>query len=131
MNLHFKMIMEIILTSPSDITISVSDTKPTVNASGDELYNENNIRIISKGIVSDDNDYTHMLLLFENNYSEDIIISSVSDSLSVNGHMANNYSHRSEVASGGYTLFDIELTNYNMEDLNLSSVDDIKAEISF
>lgn len=120
------------LTSPSDITISVSDTKPTVNASGDELYNENNIRIISKGIVSDDNDYTHMLLLFENNYSEDIIISSVSDSLSVNGYMANNYSHRSEVASGGYTLFDIELTNYNMEDLNLSSVDDIKeAEISF
>lgn len=106
-----------------------------VDASGTELHNKNNIRIILKGIMQEDNDYSkdiHMYFLVENNYSEMISVEDVYDSLSVNGFMCDGIVIGRKIAAGEYGMIDIEISETTLEENNIQTVEDVtQTEITF
>ena len=122
------------IKAAEEISISLSDEKATIDDSGTEVYNEDGIRIISKGLIEDSSDYSddiHMLLLVENNYTETISIDDSYGSLSVNGFMTDCIASSRKVPAGKYTVIDVEMQSSSLEDNNISGIEDItEAEIT-
>ena len=92
-----------------------------VNNKGDEVYNENGIRIISKGLMEDTSEYSkdiNMLFLVENNSSEIIEIDDSYDSLSVNGYMIGSR----EIPAGKCALVDVEIDDSSLQDSGIAGI---------
>lgn len=123
------------LVIPPTLTLTVPGTKPAYDASGKELYQENGIRIVSKGIVPDPLDYSddiHLLFLVENNTQEALNFDVDYDSVSVNGYMTSFLCYDGTAAPGGAAILDVELQDYSLEENGITGVADItEAELKF
>lgn len=121
--------------APEGIVITIPEVKVSFDASGEEVYNENNIRIISKGLVKDSLEYSediHMLLLVENNYSETIKVDEALNSLSLNGLMTDCISPNIDIPMGKSGIIDITIPSFSLENNNITGIEEVKeAEITF
>ena len=95
----------------------------TPNDSGQELYNANGIRIVGKYV--DENSFwgAAVLLYIENNSGKNKVIQC--DDMSINGFMVTPY-FSSTVYDGKKAIDDITLMSTELEENNITSVDDIE-----
>ena len=121
-----------------DISIIVPDADNGFDNSGDEIYNKNDFRIISKKAVGHSSKYIdrmYLCLLAENNGTDDIVISGVKDSFSLNGYKVNFYiSHTNSVTvpAGKTAVVTLALDDGPQSQAGISAVEDIKEyEITF
>ncbi len=80
------------LLSTLPVHVDISAGTPAVNKDGTEVYNKNNIKVISKGKTQDD-DCIYFSFLVENNTGKEILMSDVYDSFKVNGEAADNWGY--------------------------------------
>lgn len=97
------------------------DTTP--NDAGQELYNENGIRIVGKYV--DENSFwgAAVLLYIENNSGGNVIIQC--DDMSINGFMTTPY-FSSTVYDGKKVIDEITIMSSELEENNITSVDEIE-----
>lgn len=124
------------IIEPQEICVKISEEPITVDVFGEEVYNENGIRIISKGLFEDSSEYiddVYMMFMVENNYSETISVEDDYGSLSLNDYMLDFYSvYMTEVPSGKSAIIKVVLYDSSLEENSISGIEDInKAEISF
>lgn len=95
----------------------------TPNDSGQELYNVDGIRIVGKYV--DENSFwgAAVLLYIENNSGKNKVIQC--DDMSINGFMVTPY-FSSTVYDGKKAIDDITLMSTELEENNITSVDDIE-----
>lgn len=121
--------------SPEEIGFTVAEGGAEVDDSGTELYNDNGIRIISKGLFEDPREYiddVHLLLLAENQSSESVVIDDEYDSLSINGFMTDGVFYGVEAAAGKYVILDVEIQASSLEENKIAGIEDITdIEITF
>jgi hypothetical protein len=102
---------------------------------GKEVYNENGIRIVSKGFLEDDfelSDDLNMVFLVENKSKQNISISDMYDSVSINGYMINYICSSSYLSPGESAIVDFSIFESTLEENNISKIEDIKTfELSF
>lgn len=123
------------LVIPPTLTLTVPGGKAAYDPSGEEVYRENGIRIVSKEIVPDDSDYSddiHLLFLVENNTQEALSFGVDYDSVSVNGYMARFLCSDRTAAPGGGAILDVELQGYSLEENGITALEDItEVELKF
>ena len=123
------------IAAPVESGFTVAEGGPGVDGSGLELYNDNGVRIISKGLFEDPLEYSddiHLLLMAENQSSESIFIDDEYDSLSVNGFMTDCISYGVEAAAGKYVILDVEIQASSLEENRIAGIEDIAdMEITF
>lgn len=123
------------VTSPQEISIALKKKVSPVNNKGDEVYNENGIRIISKGLMEDTSEYSediNMLFLVENNSAQIIEIDDSFDSLSVNGYMVDYMIGSREIPAGKCALVDVEIDDSSLQDSGIAGITGIaETEMTF
>lgn len=123
------------MITPQEMSITIPGVTASFDDSGVELYNENGIRFIYKGMFDDSFEYSndiHMLLLVENNYSEEIRIDDVHDSLSLNGFMTDFIAYRKSLHVGKYAVIDVKMRDTSLEKNGITKIEDItEVEIGF
>lgn len=110
------------------LKIIFADNPITVDISGEEIYNYDGIRIISKGIIDDPSKYSdniHILLLVENHYGSNIRIDDEYNESSVNGYMFS-IDCSARTPDDSYELMDVILRSWNFDDADIESIDDIE-----
>lgn len=116
------------LVVPPTITFSVPGSDVSYDASGEELYQEGGIRIVSKGLVLDPSEYSddiHVLLLVENGTSQELTFDVDYDSVSVNGYMTRFTCYNRRAVPGGSAILDVELQERSLEENGITSLEDI------
>ena len=106
------------------IQTSVYDEMDTVpNDAGQELYNENGVKIVGKYV--DENSFwgTAVLLYIENNSGKNVIVQC--DDMSINGFMVTPY-FSSTVYDGKKAIDEITLMSSELEENGIDSVEDIE-----
>ncbi|MCD8382754.1 MAG: hypothetical protein LUC30_07560 [Clostridiales bacterium] len=97
---------------------------------GTEIYNDNGIRLISKGVYADPSEYSddlHILLIGENTSGQTLVLYDVYDSLSVNDYMATYSFYTTTLEDGSCVMIDILLWGYALEDINISEPSEIQS----
>jgi len=121
------------LVNPQQIAFSTPDGG-SYDSSGEELYQGDGIRVVSKGLAPDSFDLSddiHVLLLVENNGSEALNFDVGYDTVSVNGYMTGFICYGKRVEAGGSAVLDVELTGYSLEDNGITGLEDItEAELT-
>ncbi len=117
-----------LISEGKDITLEYSDSKTPVDTSGDEVYNKDGVRIISKGIAkAPEGEDGVLLFLVENKSSEEIYIGYDYDgTIMLNGkeeYMIMSIS----VPGGEYGLLAVEVNEYDLKAVGLASIDDLKS----
>lgn len=113
---------------PQNITFTVPGRDTSLDTSGTELYQQDGIRIVAKGLAEDSFSYSddiHLLLLVENSTSGSLRFDVDYQSLSVNGYMTSFLCFSKTVAPGGMGILDVELQSYSLEDNGISGLEDI------
>lgn len=121
------------LVVPPTITFSVPGSDASYDASGEELYQENGVRVIFKGLVPDSFEYSddiHVLLLIENETSQNLTFDVAYDSVSVNSYMTNFLNYSRQTVPGGSAILDVELQGYSLEENGIAGLEDI-SEVEF
>lgn len=116
------------LVVPQTLVLTVPGENTSYDGSGEELYQENGIHIVSKGLMPDSFEYSddiHLLLLVENNSSERLSFDIDYDSVSVNGYMTNFICYSRTVMPGGGAVLDVELLEWGLEKNGITSLEDI------
>lgn len=90
---------------------------------GEELYNQDGIRIVGKYVDEDSFWGAGVLLYIENNYGENVIVQC--DNMSINGFMVTPY-FSSTVNNGRMALDNITIMSSDLENNNITSIDDIE-----
>lgn len=123
------------IIAPQELHVVLSDTTAALDDSGEELYQGDGIRIISKGIVKDPSDYSddvHMLFLVENTSSSDVYVDLSYGSLSINGFMTDEITYKTGIAAGGKGAVIVEVSGSSLEDNGITGMDEIEeAEVTF
>lgn len=117
-----------------DIEIPINiDDSATVDLSGSELYNEDGIRIIDKGLAGPSSEYDssfYWLLEIENTSDKEIHISvdDYDNELTINGISTDGYG---DCESKGHdvTAFIVDFP-YVKDNMNLNSIDDITSIVA-
>lgn len=119
---------DIVLTDPVTINTSAADTyTQTYDDSGTSLYENGGIRIIGKGLSTDDSFWGPGVILYiENNTEQDITVQ-VRD-VSVNGFMVES-SMSEHVVAGKKALSDVQFFSSDLEDNGITDITDV--EFSF
>lgn len=110
------------------LDISLPGKDDSFDKTGIEVYNQNGLRIVSKGIYPDESKYIddmHLILMFENSLDSTIQISDVYNSLSVNGFMTDYSFYGVELESGKNIAQNIRLWEYSLEEIPISNVSEI------
>lgn len=113
----------------SDIRITIPKVKASFNNSGEEIYNNNGIRIVSKKAIDDSSTYSndiHIMLLAENISAKDIYITDEYDSFSVNGFMMDYSFYGQTISAGKSVILEIKLWDMYLDDSNISCAEDIE-----
>ena len=102
-----------------------------LDTSGDTLYDNNGIVVISKGLYDDDSEYSndvHWIMMVTNNTDKTIRVEDEYHSQFINGNKVE-YSYMSSqyVEPGKSCILDMVLSEYDFKNLNISSKDDIKS----
>ncbi|WP_160637376.1 catabolite control protein A [Pseudoflavonifractor sp. 60] len=116
------------LVVPQTLTFAVPGRNTSFDASGEELYREDGIHIVSKGLVPDSfelSDDIHLLLLVENSASEQLSFDIDFNSVSVNGYMTNFICFSRTVAPGGSGVLDVELMGLSLEENGITEPESI------
>jgi len=123
------------VVAPKEIQIALSTETPVPNITGTEVYNENGVRIISKGIVEDSFDLSddlHMVFLAENQSGALVTIGDAYDTFSLNGYMSDCIMYAGVLPPGRYAVLDVQISEWNLEECGITSPEDItEAEIGF
>lgn len=101
----------------------------SLNLDGTELFNQDNIRIISKGILGHEDEYDsnlYLALLIENGTDEVFDVSVQNDSLSVNDIMISEFSSDTNILPHAYGVLIVELYGSDLEDSDITEVDQIQ-----
>lgn len=104
-----------------------------VDSSGIEVYANNDIRVIYKGYVDElDNDYGDLDLLFliENNLDENISVTDVTDTFSIDGYMQDAYIFEILVRANQYAIMKASIDGDDLEEYGIQSASDI-SEVEF
>lgn len=122
------------LVLPQTLTLSGPDGG-SYDPSGETVYQGNGVRIVYKGLVPDDFEYsddTHILLLVENGGDQPLSFDIDTNSVSVNGYMTSALCYSRAVASGGSAILDVELADYSLEENGIAGLEDIaEVELTF
>lgn len=122
---------EIVPAAHLSVTIPGADT--SFSMAGAETYNENGIRIISKGIYADPSEYSddlHILMIAENTSGKTLALYDVYDSLSINDYMATYSFSTTTIEDDSCAIIDILLWGYGLEDIKISDPSEIRT-VSF
>ena len=118
------------VATPAHISIDIPGAESTFSMEGTEIYNDNGIRIVSKGVFADPSEYSddlHILLVAENTSGKTLALHDVYDSLSINDYMATYSFYTKTMEDGSYVLIDILLWGYGLEDINISEPSEVKS----
>ena len=117
------------------IEIMVPGVDTGYDATGEEVYRNNGLRIVSKTILEDSSEYSsdmYVLMLAENTSGRTLTIDDTYDSLSVNGYMTDYSFYSAELADGESAALEIRLQESSLEENQIASVSDIsELEVGF
>lgn len=111
------------------VEIVVPNTNDGYDASGDEVYNNNGLKIVFKKLVEDSSAYSsdlNVLLLAENKSGRTLSINDVFQSLSVNGCMTDYLYYSQELKDGESAILSIKLKDLSLKKNEIASASDIK-----
>ena len=117
------------VANPAHISINIPGAESTFSMEGTEIYNDNGIRIVSKGVFADPSEYSddlHILLVAENTSGKTLALHDVYDSLSINDYMATYSFCTTTMEDGSYVMIDILLWGYGLGDINISEPSEVK-----
>lgn len=117
------------VANPAHISIDIPGAESTFSMEGTEIYNDNGIRIVSKGVFADPSEYSddlHILLVAENTSGKTLALHDVYDSLSINDYMATYSFYTTTMEDGSYVMIDILLWGYGLDDINISEPSEVK-----
>lgn len=117
-----------VITEPQEIGVIFSENIPMFEAEGTEVYNSDGIRVVSKGIVEDPDeyaDYVKMVLLVENTTNESVRFDITNNSLSLNGFMMDEISDPMDVLSGKVAFIDIWVREEDLKANGITGIEDI------
>lgn len=117
-----------VITEAKAISIKIPDTKAEFDASGEEVYSGNGVRILSKGIVESGLEYSkdmYALFVIENTNAEKITVDDVYNSLSVNGFMCDYSFPCITLNPNGYAALEVKLWESSLEKNNIAAASDI------
>lgn len=109
------------LVVPQTLTLAVPGGNASYDSSGEELYQEDGIHIVSKGLAADSfelSDDIHLLLPVENGTNQALTFDVDYDSISVNGYMTDFICYSITVAPGGSGVLDVELMGPALEEIS-------------
>lgn len=118
------------VATPAHISIDIPGADSSFSMEGTEIYNDNGIRIVSKGVFADPSEYSddlHILLVAENTSGKTLALHDVYDSLSINDYMATYSFYTTTMEDGSCVMIDILLWGYGLEDINISEPSEVKA----
>lgn len=127
-NLEIKDTNYDTIGSPQILTLSVPSASAEHDASGEELYQSNGLRIVSKGLVPDPfelSDDIHLLLLVENGSAEELCFDIIDDSISINGYMTDFLCFSNWVVPGNSAVLKVELDGSSLEKNGVAKLEDI------
>lgn len=116
------------LVVPQTLSLTIPGEDASFDSSGEELYQEDGIRIISKGLVPDSfelSDDIHLLLLVENSTSEQLTFDVNYDSVSVDGYMTDFICYSRTVVPGSSGVLDVELMGSALEENGITALESI------
>lgn len=117
------------VANPAHISIDIPGAESTFSMEGTEIYNDNGIRIVSKGVFADPSEYSddlHILLVAENTSGKTLALHDVYDSLSINDYMATYSFYTTTMEDGSCVMIDILLWGYGLDDINISEPSEVK-----
>ena len=97
------------------------DTSP--NDDGQELYNQDGIRIVGRYVDEDDIWGTGIVLYLENKTDKNVVIQC--DDMSINGYMVTPY-FSSTVYAGKMAVDEITILQSDLDENGITSVDDVQ-----
>lgn len=122
------------INSPADITVPILGTSYDIDSSGEEVYNNNEIRIISKGIQHQEDEYTNYdypVFLVENNSSEKITVGDAYTSFLINGtEMDYAILRETELQAGTVGLIYYSLDSDSLSELGITDINTITTSLS-
>lgn len=116
------------LVVPQTLTLTVPGGSASYDGSGEELYQEDGIHIVSKGLAPDSfelSDDIHLLLLVENGTNQALTFDVDYDSVSVNGFMTDFICYSKTIAPGGSGVLDVELMGSSLEENGTTELESI------
>ena len=116
------------LVVPQTLTLTVPGGNTSYDSSGEELYQEDGIRIASKGLAPDSFELSndiHLLLLVENSTSEQLTFDVDYDSVSADGYMTDFICYSRTVAPGSSGVLDVELMGSALEENGIAALESI------
>ena len=116
------------LKDENTVHLTIGEDAP-LNLDGTELFSQDNIRIVSKGILGHEDEYDsnlYLALLIENGTDEAFDASVQNDSLSVNDIMISEFGSGTNVPPHAYGVLIVELYGSDLEDSDITDVDQIQ-----
>ena len=117
------------------VEVVITDGGARFDTAGTEVYNQNGLRIATKGVFVDASDSSgdlYALMLAENNSGKTISVNDVYGSLSVNGFMTDYSYYSQELEDGESAVLKIKLWESSLEENQITSTLDIREiEIAF
>lgn len=118
------------LSEPAEVSMNLGNGEASAyDDSGQEVYNQNGIQIISKGVTNGTHSYDedlHLLFIIRNTTSAEIVVVVDSDSVSVNDTMIDSMGDYLVVPAGATTTADVSLDNDSLARSQISKPEDIK-----
>ena len=121
------------LLAETEVCLELGDTVTPIDTSGTEVFNQDGIRIVSKGLFEDSSEYSddiHLVMLVENNTSETIRLENVYDSLSVNGFMTDYTLYSEKLGAGALYVMDIVIDADSLTENDVNGIAEI-SEVEF
>lgn len=116
------------LKNENTVHLTIGEDAP-LNLDGTELFSQDNIRIISKGILGHEDEYDsnlYLALLIENGTDEAFDASVQNDSLSVNDIMISEFGSDTNIPPHAYGVLIVELYGSDLEDSDITDVDQVQ-----
>lgn len=112
---------------PVKISLGLSEDKLSYDGSGTELYCENGVRIVSKGIFDEEyGSSVHIPLLAENSSDRDILLYTNSEYIILlNGKQARFYGDYVRLAPGEAAAIGINVFDYSLAENGIEGANDI------
>ena len=104
-------------------TSAINEIDTTPNDAGQELFNSNGVRIVGKYVDEKSFWGAGVLLYIENTSDQNVIVQC--DDMSINGFMVMPY-FSADVYDGKKAISEITIMSTDLEDNNITSVDDIE-----
>lgn len=116
------------LAEPQTVNITIPGIEAAFDDSGEIVYDESGIQIISKGLVPDSfelSDDIHALFLIKNSTSDELDVDCANDSVSVNGFMNDELCFGCTAKPNAFGILDVELSDDSLADNGCDSIEDI------